>query len=251
MLYMTSQSSSDGAMSLTITFKQGTDLDTAQVLVQNRIAKAEPRLPEEVRRLGIVAQKSSPDLMMVVHLESPDNSLDELYISNYALLQVRDEIARIDGVGDLVVFGAREYSMRIWLNPERMAAFQLSAQEVIASLRGQNVQVAGGKLGAPPMTSDNAFQYTLTAQGRFIEPDQFENVIVKRGEDGRLTRLKDVARMQLLSEYFNGPEVTLWRRQIILSRRWKNYPSLFHRGSRTASSIIRLNSLINQLIRST
>ena len=210
MLYMTSQSSSDGAMSLTITFKQGTDLDTAQVLVQNRIAKAEPRLPEEVRRLGIVAQKSSPDLMMVVHLESPDNSLDELYISNYALLQVRDEIARIDGVGDLVVFGAREYSMRIWLNPERMAAFQLSAQEVIASLRGQNVQVVGGKLGAPPMTSDNAFQYTLTAQGRFIEPDQFENVIVKRGEDGRLTRLKDVARIEIggrdyvRNSYLNG-----------------------------------------------
>ncbi|RKZ46912.1 MAG: hydrophobe/amphiphile efflux-1 family RND transporter, partial [Gammaproteobacteria bacterium] len=124
MLYMTSQSTSDGAMSLTVTFKQGTDLDTAQVQVQNRIAKAEPRLPEEVRRLGIIAQKSSPNLMMVIHLESPDSSFDELYISNYAMLQVRDELARIDGVGDLVVFGAREYSMRIWLNPERMAALQ-------------------------------------------------------------------------------------------------------------------------------
>ncbi len=210
MLYMTSQSTSDGAMSLTITFKQGTDLDTAQVLVQNRIAKAEPRLPEEVRRLGIIAQKSSPDLMMVVHLESPDNSLDELYISNYALLQVRDEIARIEGVGDLVVFGAREYSMRIWLNPERMTAFQLSAQEVVASLRAQNVQVAAGKLGQPPMATDNAFQYTITAQGRFIEADQFENVIVKRGEDGRLTRLKDVARIEIggrdyvRNSYLNG-----------------------------------------------
>ncbi len=210
MLYMTSQSTSDGAMSLTITFKQGTDLDTAQVLVQNRIAKAEPRLPEEVRRLGIIAQKSSPDLMMVVHLESPDNSLDELYISNYALLQVRDEIARIEGVGDLVVFGAREYSMRIWLNPERMTSFQLSAQEVVASLRAQNVQVAAGKLGQPPMTTDNAFQYTITAQGRFIEADQFENVIVKRGEDGRLTRLKDVARIEIggkdyvRNSYLNG-----------------------------------------------
>lgn len=214
MLYMTSQSSSDGAMSLTITFKQGTDLDTAQVLVQNRIAKAEPRLPEEVRRLGIIAQKSSPDLMMVVHLESPDNSLDELYISNYALLQVRDEIARIDGVGDLVVFGAREYSMRIWLNPERMTAFQLSAPEVIASLRAQNVQVAGGKLGQPPMPLDSAFQYTITAQGRFIDPDQFENVIVKRGEDGRLTRLKDVARIEIggrdyvRNSYLNGKNAT-------------------------------------------
>ncbi|RKZ70158.1 MAG: hydrophobe/amphiphile efflux-1 family RND transporter [Gammaproteobacteria bacterium] len=210
MLYMTSQSTSDGAMSLTVTFKQGTDLDTAQVQVQNRIAKAEPRLPEEVRRLGIIAQKSSPNLMMVIHLESPDSSFDELYISNYAMLQVRDELARIDGVGDLVVFGAREYSMRIWLNPERMAALQLSASEVIKSLRAQNVQVAGGKLGQPPMPLDSAFQYTITAQGRLKDPDQFNNIIVKRGEDGRLTRLRDVARIEIggrdyvRNSYLNG-----------------------------------------------
>ena len=210
MLYMTSQSTSDGAMSLTITFEQGTDLDTAQVMVQNRIAKAEPKLPEEVRRLGIIAQKSSPDLMMVVHLLSPDNSLDELYIGNYALLQVRDELARINGVGDLIVFGAREYSMRIWLNPERMTAFQLSAKEVVDALRAQNVQVAGGKLGQPPMPLESAFQYTITAQGRFIDPDQFKNVIVKRGDDGRLTRLGDVARIEIggrdyvRNSYLNG-----------------------------------------------
>ncbi len=210
MLYMSSQSTSDGAMSLTITFEQGTDLDTAQVLVQNRIAKAEPKLPEEVRRLGVIAQKSSPDLMMVVHLLSPDNSLDELYISNYTLLQIRDELARIDGVGDLIVFGAREYSMRIWLNPERMAALQLSVDDVVSALSAQNVQVAAGKLGQPPMPLANAFQYTVTAQGRFTDPDQFRNIIVKTGADGRLTRLGDVARVTVggrdyvRNSYLNG-----------------------------------------------
>lgn len=210
MLYMTSQSTSDGAMSLTITFKQGTDLDTAQVQVQNRIAKAEPKLPEEVRRLGIIAQKSSPNFMMVVHLLSPDNSQDELYISNYALLQVRDQLARIGGIGELIVFGAREYSMRIWLNPQRMSAFQLSATEVVNALRAQNVQVAGGKLGQPPMSLENSFQYTITAQGRFKDVDQFSNIIVKRGEDGRLARLGDIARVEIGSKdyvrnsYLNG-----------------------------------------------
>ena len=210
MLYMTSQSTSDGAMSITITFKQGTDLDTAQVLVQNRIAKAEPKLPEEVRRLGVIAQKSSPDLMMVVHLEATDKSLDELYISNYALLHIRDKLARIDGVGDLIVFGAREYSMRVWLNPDRMTAMDLSASEVVAALRAQNVQVAAGKLGQPPMPEENAFQYTVTAQGRFIDPEQFRNVIVKTGKDGRLTRLGDVARVEIggrdyvRNSYLNG-----------------------------------------------
>jgi HAE1 family hydrophobic/amphiphilic exporter-1 len=212
MLYMTSQSTSDGAMSLTITFEQGTDLDTAQVLVQNRIARAEPKLPEEVRRLGVIAQKSSPDFLMVVHLLSPDNTLDELYISNYALIQVRDELARIDGIGELIVFGAREYSMRVWLNPERMSALRLSADEIVSALRAQNVQVAAGKLGQPPMPLENSFQYTVTAQGRFIEPDQFRNVIVKTGEDGRLTRLGDVARVEIggrdyvRNSYLNGKQ---------------------------------------------
>ena len=210
MLYMSSQSTSDGAMSLTVTFQQGTDLDTAQVQVQNRIAKAEPKLPEDVRRLGVVAQKSSPDLMMVVHLLSPDNSLDELYIGNYALLQVRDELARINGIGDLIVFGAREYSMRVWLNPERMTALGISTNDVVEALRSQNVQVAAGKLGQPPMPMENAFQYTVTAQGRFIDPQQFRNVIIKTGKDGRLTRLGDVARVEIggrdyvRNSYLNG-----------------------------------------------
>ena len=210
MLYMTSQSTSDGAMQLTITFEQGTDLDTAQVLVQNRIAKAEPKLPEDVRRLGVIAQKSSPDFIMVVHLLSPDNSLDELYISNYALLNVRDQLARIDGVGDLIVFGAREYSMRVWLNPERLSALELTAGDVVAALQEQNIQVAGGKLAQPPMPLENAFQYTVTAQGRFKDPEQFRNVIIKTGEDGRLTRLGDIARVEIggrdyvRNSYLNG-----------------------------------------------
>ncbi|HSR62638.1 MAG TPA: multidrug efflux RND transporter permease subunit [Gammaproteobacteria bacterium] len=210
MLYMSSQSTSDGAMQLTITFEQGTDLDTAQVLVQNRISKAEPKLPEDVRRLGVIAQKSSPDFIMVVHLLSPDDSFDELYISNYALLNVRDQLARIDGIGDLIVFGAREYSMRVWLNPERMSALELTAGDIVDALQAQNIQVAGGKLGQPPMPLETAFQYTVTAQGRFKDPQQFRNVIVKRGEDGRLTRLGDVARIEIggrdyvRNSYLNG-----------------------------------------------
>ncbi len=197
MLYMTSQSTADGRMSLTITFRLGTDLDAAQVLVQNRVAIAEPRLPEEVRRLGVVTRKSSPDLMMVIHLLSPDNTFDQLYISNYALLQVRDVLSRIDGVGDITVFGAREYAMRVWLNPDRLAALDLTAGDVVSALQSQNVQVAGGALGQAPMPVENAFQLQVTTQGRFVEAGQFQDVIIKTGEDGRLTRLRDVARVEL------------------------------------------------------
>jgi len=197
MLYMTSQSTSDGAMSLRITFALGTDLDTAQVLVQNRVAIAEPRLPEEVRRLGITTVKSSPDLMMVVHLESLQETYDQLYISNYALLQIRDVLARINGVGSITVFGAREYSMRIWLDPDRLTSLSLTAGDVVRALRAQNVQVAGGALGQPPMPINNAFQLTVNTQGRFIDPEQFSNVIVKAGADGRLVRVRDIAGVEL------------------------------------------------------
>ncbi|GAB4191714.1 MAG: multidrug efflux RND transporter permease subunit [Wenzhouxiangellaceae bacterium] len=197
MLYMTSQSTSDGVMTLTITFALGTDLDIAQVLVQNRVAIAEPRLPEEVRRLGVTTQKSSPDLMMVVHLQSPDDSYDQLYISNYAFLQIRDVLSRIGGVGDITIFGAREYSMRVWLDPERLQSLNLTAGDVVAALRQQNVQVATGTLGQPPMPYDNAFQFTVTTQGRFMEADEFSKVIVRAGDDGRLVRVGDVARVEL------------------------------------------------------
>lgn len=197
MLYMTSSSTTDGAMSLTITFESGTNLDIAQVQVQNRVAIAESRLPEDVRRLGIVTEKSSPDLMIVVHLDSPDNSLDQLYISNYALLRIRDVLARIDGVGSITVFGAREYSMRVWLDPDRMTTLNVTAADVVSALRAQNVQVAGGALGEPPVAGDNAFQVTLSSQGRLVTPEEFGDVIVKTGEDGRLIRVRDFARTEL------------------------------------------------------
>ncbi|MBI1208013.1 MAG: multidrug efflux RND transporter permease subunit [Azospirillum sp.] len=210
MLYMSSYSSGDGSMGLTITFKLGTDLDTAQVLVQNRVAIAEAKLPEEVRRLGVTTRKSSPDLMMVVHMLSPDDSYDQLYISNYALLRVRDVLMRLDGVGDINVFGAREYSIRIWLDPNKLANYGLTSGDVVQALREQNVQVAGGSLGQQPAPSDTAFQLTVQTQGRFDDPKQFREVIVKSGGDGRLIRVRDVARVELgakeyvTNSYLNG-----------------------------------------------
>ncbi|MEO8223202.1 MAG: multidrug efflux RND transporter permease subunit [Gammaproteobacteria bacterium] len=197
MLYLTSSSTRDGVVNLTITFALGTNLDAAQVLVQNRVAIAEPRLPEEVRRIGVVTVKSSPDLMIVVHLESPDDSLDQLYISNYALLRIRDVLARIDGVGQINVVGAREYSMRIWLDPDRMAALNITADDVVAALRAQNVQVAGGALGQPPSPTSNAFRITVSSQGRLLSAEEFSQVIVKSGHDGRLTRVADLGRVEL------------------------------------------------------
>lgn len=216
MLYMSSYSTSDGAMSLTVTFKLGTDLDDAQVQVQNRVSVAEPRLPEEVRRLGITTEKSSPDLMMVVHMLSPDESYDQLYVSNYARSRVRDILQRIDGVGNLLLFGEREFALRVWLDPGKLAAYGLSASDVVDALRDQNVQVSGGSIGAPPNPGDNAFQYVVSTQGRFEDPREFRAVIVKAGEDGRLIRLQDVARVELgareyvTNSYLNGkPAVAL------------------------------------------
>jgi hydrophobic/amphiphilic exporter-1 (mainly G- bacteria), HAE1 family len=205
MLYMTSSSTADGGMQLDVTFEHGTDLDVAQVLVQNRVAIAEPRLPEEVRALGVTTVKRSPNLMIVVHLLSPDNTYDQLYVSNYAVQQIQDVLARIDGVGEIVVFGAREYSMRVWLDPERLAALNLTPGDVVAALRAQNVQVAAGALGQEPMATNNAFQLAVNAQGRFTSTEQFEQVIVKSGRDGRLTRVDDVARIKLGAEdYFTN-----------------------------------------------
>ncbi|MEO1008517.1 MAG: multidrug efflux RND transporter permease subunit [Planctomycetota bacterium] len=197
MLYMTSQSTSDGTMQLTVTFGTDTDLDRAQVLVQNRVAIAESRLPEEVTRLGVTTTKSTPDLLIVVHLVSPDDSRDQLYISNYALLQVRDVLARIEGVGNIQFFGSREYSMRVWLDADRMSAFGLSTQDIVESLRRQNVQVAAGAIGQPPAPLGEAFQLSVNTQGRFEDPEQFGGVIIRSGEDGRLLRVRDVARVEL------------------------------------------------------
>ncbi len=197
MLYMSSQSTTDGQMQLTITFKLGTDLDKAQVLVQNRVAIAQPRLPEDVRRLGVTTIKSSPDLLMVVHLISPDNRYDQLYIGNYALIQVRDQLARVDGVGSVTLFGLREYSMRVWLDPERLAYLNLTPGDVVNALREQNLQVASGVIGQPPVPQGNAYQLSVNTLGRLLEADQFADVIVKTGTDGRVTRVRDVARIEL------------------------------------------------------
>ena len=196
MLYMSSYSTSDGNMSLTITFKLGTDLDQANVLVQNRVATAQPRLPAEVRNLGITTRKASSDFLMVVHMLSPDNSYDQLYISNYTLIRVRDELLRLDGVGDVTVFGAREYSLRVWLDPNRLTAYSLSTTDVVTALQEQNVQVAGGALGSPPSPDSSAFQLIVQTQGRFENVQQFENVVVKTS-GGRLVRIKDIARVEL------------------------------------------------------
>ena len=197
MLYMNSQSTSEGAYELTITFKLGTNLDDAQVLVQNRVAIAEPRLPEEVRRIGLTVQKSSPDLLMVVQMFSPDKSLDLLYISNYALLQVREQLRRIEGVGSVRLFGGREYSMRIWLNPERMDIFKLTAADVVSALREQNLQVAAGIIGQQPMDRATPFQIQVTTLGRLDQEKQFEDIIVKTSDDGRIVRLRNVAHVEL------------------------------------------------------
>src|SRR6266540_4887936 len=169
MLYLYSQATSNGQLTITVTFKLGTDLDKAQVLVQNRVAVAEPILPEEVRRGGVTTTKSSPDLLLVVHLLSPDNRYDQAFISNYALTQVRDVLARLDGVGDITIFGAREYSMRIWLDPDRMASRNLTAGDVVQALREQNVQVAAGVIGAPPVPQGNAYQLSISTLGRLTE----------------------------------------------------------------------------------
>jgi len=197
MLYLSSQCTNDGNLSLTVTFALGSDLDIAQVLVQNRVAVAEPRLPEDVRRIGVTTTKSSPDLLMVVHLISPDESYDQLYISNYALLRVRDVLARIDGVGDVQMFGARDYSMRIWLDPERISALGLTAGDVVGALREQNVQVAAGVLGQEPAPEGTAFELVVNVLGRLVEPGQFGEVVIRTGEDGRITRVRDVARVEL------------------------------------------------------
>ena len=182
MIYMYSQSTNDGSMSLNVTFEIGTDIDEAQVLVQNRVSAAEPRIPEDVRRNGITVRKNSPDLLLVVHLISPDKSYDQVYTSNYALLNVRDELARIPGVGSVNMFGAREYSMRVWLDPERIAARGMTAEEVMGALRAQNVQVAGGAIGQPPVEQTGAFQVQLQLKGRLQRPELHRLDVDVRGE---------------------------------------------------------------------
>ncbi len=203
MLYMSSQSTGDGSLALTVTFALGTDLDIAQVLVQNRVAVAEAQLPEEVRRLGVTVAKNSPDMLMVIHLTSPDGTRDQLYLSNYATLQVRDVLARLDGVGNVQIFGAREYAMRIWLNPELLRARDLTASDVVDAIRSQNVQIASGSLNQPPVPQAAAFQMNIEALGRLRDVDEFEQIIVQTDDQGRITRLGDVARIEIAAQDYN------------------------------------------------
>ena len=196
MLYMSSLSTNDGNMQLTVTFKLGTDLDVANVLVQNRLSVAQPRLPIEVRNLGVTVRKASPDLMTVVHILSPKKTYDQNYLSNYIYLNIRDPMLRLDGVGDITVFGGSEYSLRIWLDPDRLAAYSLSASDITNALQEQNVQVASGSLGAAPAPASNAFQLVVQTKGRLKDIEEFKKVIVKSA-DGRLVRIENVARVEL------------------------------------------------------
>ncbi|MFK7851635.1 MAG: efflux RND transporter permease subunit [Akkermansiaceae bacterium] len=203
MIYMSSVSGNDGSMTLTVTFEPGTDLDTANVLVQNRVAKAESRLPEEVKRTGVAVKKQSTDTVMFIGLISPDGTYDAGYLSNYANLRVRDELSRVPGVGDVTVFGVGEFSMRIWLNPDLLRARNLAATDVLAAVQEQNIQVAAGSVGTAPTTQGTAFEYILTTQGRLSEVEEFENIIVRTDEDGSTIRLRDVARVELGSDTYS------------------------------------------------
>lgn len=197
MLYQSSQSTGDGKVTITVTFKVGTDLDAAQVLVQNRVAVAIPRLPEEVQRLGVVTRKTTPEFLMVVNLQSPDGTFDRNYLSNYALTQVRDRLARLDGVGDVQLFGSRDYAMRIWIDPDRAAALDLTAGEIVAALRAQNVQVSAGSIGQPPYDRGEAFQLGVEMQGRLTDPQQFADIVIRTDASGHQVRVADVARVEL------------------------------------------------------
>ncbi|MDH5357582.1 MAG: efflux RND transporter permease subunit [Gammaproteobacteria bacterium] len=197
MLYMFSQATSDGRMTLTVTFKIGTDPDLAQQMVQNRVSQSLPRLPEVTRQLGITVVKSAPDLTMVVHLVSPDQSYDELYLRNYGLMHVKDELAKVPGVGTVRLFGSGDYAMRIWLNPEKVAERFLTASDVVNAIREQNVQVAAGMIGGAPMTSPIDVQLPINAKGRLESAEEFGEIIIRASEKGEITRLKDVARVEL------------------------------------------------------
>ncbi len=202
MTYMKSVAGSDGTLLLTVTFRPGSDVDIAQVEVQNRVAQTLPRLPEDVRRLGVTTQKRSPNLTMVVHLTSPEGQYDTLYLRNFITLRIRDELARVPGVGDALAFGAGDYSMRIWLDPPRVAARGLTAGDVVRAIREQNVQVSAGQLGSPPTREPVDFSLSINAKGQLVTEEEFGDIVLKTGDDGQVTLLRDVARLELgASEY--------------------------------------------------
>ena len=197
MLYMSSQSTGDGKLTITVTFGIGTDLNVAQMLTQNRVQDALPRLPDDVQRLGVQVRKATPNILLAVHLYSPDGSRDNLYLSNYATLHVKDALARLPGVGDVQLFGARDYAMRIWLDPDKVAAHDLDASEVLAALRAQNIQVSAGVLNQPPVRSDAAYQLNVQTLGRLTTPGEFADIILKTDAQGRPTRVRDVGRVEI------------------------------------------------------
>jgi hydrophobe/amphiphile efflux-1 (HAE1) family protein len=197
MIYMSSQSTGDGKLTITVTFRIGTDLNVAQMLTQNRVQDALPRLPEDVQRLGVQVRKSTPTILLAVHLYSPDATRDILYLSNYATLHIKDALARLPGVGDVQLFGARDYAMRIWLDPDKTAAYRLTAAEVLAALRAQNLQVSAGVLNQPPVSGDGAYQINVQTLGRLSTPEQFADIIVKTDDRGRVTRIRDIGRVEI------------------------------------------------------
>src|SRR3954471_5896593 len=203
MMYMSSQCTNDGAYSLTVTFRSGTDLNLAQVLVQNRVSLAQPILPDLVKRRGVTVKKKSPSTLMIVNLFSPDDSRDSLYLSNYATIQLRDELARLPGVGDITYLGQRDYSMRVWLDPGKMAFRNLTSTDVVAAIEQQNAQVAAGQIGQPPVPNGQVYQYTMSTLGRLADAEQFADMILKTDAQGRIVRLRDVARIDLGAQAYD------------------------------------------------
>jgi multidrug efflux pump subunit AcrB len=197
MLYVSSQSTGDGNLTVTVTFRIGTDLNVAQMLTQNRVQDVLPRLPLDVQNLGVQVRKATPSILLAVHLYSTDKSRDTLYLSNYLTLHVKDALARLQGVGDVRFVGGREYAMRIWLDPDRVAAHDLSASEVLAALRTQNLQVSAGILNQPPLPGDEAYQINVETLGRLSTPEQFAGIVVKSDSEGRVTRIRDIGRVEV------------------------------------------------------
>ena len=216
MLYMNSLATTDGNLSLTVTFAIGTDPDLAQQKIQNRVSQALPRLPDIVRQLGVTVTKSSPDLTMVVHLRAPTQRYDELYLRNYATLNVKDQLARIPGVGQVRLFGSGDYAMRIWLNPDKIAEIGMTASEVVDAIRQQNTQVAAGVIGGPPYNDGVVVQLPINVEGRLKSAEEFGEIVIKRDANGAITRLRDVARIDLDAQQYalrslldNAPAVAI------------------------------------------
>jgi HAE1 family hydrophobic/amphiphilic exporter-1 len=265
MLYMSSQSTGDGSLQITVTFALGTDLDKAQELVQDRVNTAIPRLPQEVQQTGITVRKSSPDILMAVHMYSPDGSKDQQYIANYVTLQIQQPLLRLHGVGDIVTRAARDYAIRVWIDPDRAAARNVTVEDIVDALRSHNLQIAAGNIGAPPFGNAPAdWQLQVQALGRLVTPQQFADIVIKRDAQNRITRVSDVARVDLGAQNYttdaylglneNGqpkvhpaprsascsyPAPTLLTRRPTSSTSWARCGKVFRRASATRSSTTR------------